>query len=153
MSFLVPEPLQPLTDDPDDYRPNSRVGLLADPAGQVDMTLLVEECAVGDAVPVHRHETDEVIYVIEGADEVRIGNDVRTLGPGAVAFIPAGVAHSQRNAGEIVLKIAAVFPSPVLDVEMLGRNPAPGTESDLPLHSRLDTRRGEVTILGPSRPA
>jgi quercetin dioxygenase-like cupin family protein len=48
---------------------------------------------------VHEHE-DEITYVIEGALEVTVGGDVRTVRAGESIFKPRGVAHAFAIAGE-----------------------------------------------------
>ena len=46
--------------DPDDFRPNSHWALLVDPGGNSDVrvddiTLIIEEIAPGDRIPLHTH--------------------------------------------------------------------------------------------------
>ena len=48
----------------------------------------------------------------------------------AVVFIPAGTAHRTRNASDSPVRVHAMFPSEVIGIEYLERNPAPGTEND-----------------------
>ena len=47
----------------------------------------------------YRHDTDEVIYVLEGVFELEVSGEKRTLKPGEEAFIPAQSNHSVRNIG------------------------------------------------------
>jgi len=80
--------------DPDDFRPDSRWALLVDPgdddgARVDDITLIVEEIAPGDCIPLHIHPINEVIVVNEGTPEVTLGDETLEVGPGAVVFIPA----------------------------------------------------------------
>jgi quercetin dioxygenase-like cupin family protein len=123
--------------DPDDFRPNSRWALLVDPAGGSDVhvddiTVIVEEVAPGDRIPLHTHPINEVIVIDEGRPEVRLGDETREVGPGAVVFIPAGTPHGTRNATTSPVRIHAMFPSERIGIEYIERNPAPGTESDPP---------------------
>jgi hypothetical protein len=48
------------TGDPDDWRPNSAWTVVAD--DRADMAVIVEEPGVGDAIPLHRHRIDEVLF-------------------------------------------------------------------------------------------
>jgi quercetin dioxygenase-like cupin family protein len=129
--------------DPDDWRPGSRLSLVTEP--DVDMAVIAEQIGVGDAVPLHRHTIDEVVFYLSGEVEVGVGAESHAVRAGDIMVIPAGVAHSQRNTGGSVAEIRAVFPSARLDVEYLERNPAPGTEGDLPQPPFvIDTRTGEV---------
>ena len=124
--------LAPLTDpaDPDDWRPNSLFAVVADPGA--DMVVIAEQIGVGDTVPLHRHTIDEVVFYLAGEVEVRLGEEFHVVRAGDIVFIPARTAHSQRNVGDVFAEIRAVFPSARLDIEYFDRNPAPGTEHDLP---------------------
>jgi len=123
--------------DPDDYRPKSHWAVLVDPGGpslgQVDdITLIVEEIAPGDRIPLHTHPINEVIVILEGNPEVTLGDDTREVGPGTVVFIPAGTPHGTQNASARPIRLHAMFPSERIGIQYLERNPAPGTEADAP---------------------
>jgi quercetin dioxygenase-like cupin family protein len=123
--------------DPDDFRPNSRWAMLVDPRGNsavhVDnITLIIEEIAVGDRIPLHTHPISEVIVIQQGSAEVTLGDDTQQVGPGTVVFVPAGTPHGTRNAGTSPIRLHAMFPSERIGIRYLERNPAPGTESDAP---------------------
>jgi quercetin dioxygenase-like cupin family protein len=123
--------------DPDDFRPDSRWAVLVDPgddhgAGVDDITLIVEEIAPGDRIPLHVHPINEVIVVNEGAPEVTLGDETLEVGPGAVVFIPAGTPHGTRNATASPIRIHAMFPSERIGIQYIERNPASGTENDPP---------------------
>jgi quercetin dioxygenase-like cupin family protein len=45
------------------------------------------------------HDSDEVAYVLSGEVTFMIGGEVSVGGPGAVAFMPRGVAHSWKSTG------------------------------------------------------
>jgi len=123
--------------DPDDFRPDSHWAVLVDPGGISDVhvddiTLIIEEIAPGDRIPLHTHPISEVIVIHEGSPEVTLGDDTQEVGPGTVVFIPAGTPHATRNAGTSPIRIHAMFPSERIGIQYLERNPAPGTESDAP---------------------
>jgi quercetin dioxygenase-like cupin family protein len=123
--------------DPDDFRPNSRWAMLVDPRGSSavhvdDITLIIEEIAVGDRIPLHTHPISEVIVIQEGSAEVTLGDDTQQVGPGAVVFVPAGTPHGTQNVGTSPIRLQAMFPSERIGIQYLERNPAPGTESDAP---------------------
>jgi quercetin dioxygenase-like cupin family protein len=129
--------------DPDDWRPGSLLALVADP--DANLAVIAEKIGVGDAVPLHRHTIDEVVIYLSGEVEVRLGDETHAVRAGDIIVIPAGVEHSQRNSGDTVAEIRAVFPSARLGVEYLERNPAPGTEGDPPQPPFvIDTHTGEV---------
>lgn len=123
--------------DPDDFRPSSRWAVLVDPAGDSaarvdDITLIVEEIAPGDRIPLHTHPISEVIVILEGSAEVTLGDDTRHVDSGTVVFIPAGTPHGTRNVGTAPIRLHAMFPSEQIGIQYLERNPAPGTEADAP---------------------
>jgi quercetin dioxygenase-like cupin family protein len=132
--------------DPDDYRPRSKWALLVDPrradeAGVDNITVIFEEIAVGDRIPLHIHPIHEVIVVDEGEAEVTLGESSRVVGQGTLVFIPAETPHGTRNVGSTPVRIHAMFPSEQIGIEYHDRNPAPGTESDLPQpRSTIDAR-------------
>ena len=150
MAILSDYELTPFDEsDPDDYRPNSRWAVLVDSApdgsdNYVDnITLIVEEIAPGDRIPLHSHPINEVIAVVEGAPTVTLGGETRTVGPAAVVFVPAGTRHGTLNGTDAPVRIHAMFPSEQIGIEYLERNPAPGTEGDPPQPPfTIDVRAG-----------
>jgi quercetin dioxygenase-like cupin family protein len=129
--------------DPDDWRPGSEMALVAD--ADANLTVIAERMGVGDAIPLHRHAIDEVVIYLAGEIEVRLGEETHDVRAGDIMVIPAGVAHAQRNSGDSIAEFRAVFPSALLDVEYIERNPAPGTEGDDPQPPfAIDTHTGEV---------
>jgi quercetin dioxygenase-like cupin family protein len=138
LAIIPTHTLEPFDEsDPDDFRPNSKWTLLVDPTrpdgAHVDnITLIFEEIAPGDRIPLHTHPIHEVLVVDHGSPEVTLDNEAQTVDPGAVVFIPAGTPHGTRNATDQPVRIHAMFPSEVIGIEYLERNPAPGTEADAP---------------------
>ena len=154
MSIVEAGPLEVMVGDPDDHRPDSRWGLRVDPGddrGRVEtLAIITEEIAPGDGIPLHTHDVDEAITILDGVADTRLGDESRRVGPGAVIFIPAGIAHGTANAGSEPLRIHAVFPATSIEIAMLERNPAPGTEADPPRRSRYDLRTGDFVHLDPT---
>ena len=124
--------LSPLADsnDPDDWRPNSLWGLIAD--ARADVAVIIEEIAVGDAIPLHSHRIDEVLLYERGDAEVRVDDETYDVRAGDIVIVPAGAVHGTRNVGADIVRVRAVFPSHLLDIAYVERNPAPGTEGDPP---------------------
>lgn len=51
--------------------------------------------------PVHIHfDTDEAFYVASGAYRVKVGDQVRDVGPGSFVFAPRGMPHAFLNTGK-----------------------------------------------------
>lgn len=139
MTIVEDREYRPLADedDPDDYRPDSELAVVIDPSGVegdfVDgMAVFFERIAPGDRIPLHQHTIPEVLFVDEGRIEATIGDERRTVGPGATVFVPARAPHGFRNIGDGTAKIHAVFPDTEISIRYLERNPAPGTEGDPP---------------------
>jgi len=52
----------------------------------------------GQEQTAHAHKgSDKVYYVLQGTGQVRVGQEVRELGPSSIALAPAGAEHSVRN--------------------------------------------------------
>ena len=151
MSIVESGPLVAMVGDPDDHRPASSWGLRVDPGdenGRVEtLAIITEVIAPGDGIPLHTHDVDEAITILEGVGETRLADKARLVGPGTVIFIPAGVAHATANHGAEPLRIHAVFPAVTIEIRMLERNPVPGTESDPPRRTRYDLRTGAFVHL------
>ena len=151
MSIVEAGPLEVMVGDPDDHRPASRWALRVDPGnelGQVQtLAIITEEIAPGDRIPLHTHDVDEAITILVGSADARLGDETRRVGTGTVIFIPAGVPHGTANVGDGPLQIHAAFPATTIEIAMLERNPAPGTEADPPRRTRYDLRTGDVQPL------
>jgi quercetin dioxygenase-like cupin family protein len=145
--------LEPMVGDPDDHRPNTVWALLVDPgddAGRVDdLAVISERIGAGDRIPLHVHRVNEVILA-RGSGRFTLGDDVRSVDDGAVIVIPAGVPHGFHNDGDRPLPLQAVFPTTRVWIQTLERNPAPGTEGDLPqAGATYDFRTGVVEFDAP----
>lgn len=68
----------------------------ADLDPQSTMTLGVVEVRAGQSNPAHGN-CDEILYVLSGSCEHRVGNEVVVLKAGDVMRIPAGVPHSAKT--------------------------------------------------------
>lgn len=126
-----------IEEDPDDWRPESHLAVIVDPSSGSspfarDITVFRERIAPGDAIPLHEHTIEEVLFVDAGRIEVRLGTERREVEAPAIVFVPARQAHGFRNVGKDVARIHAVFPSTEVTIRYLERNPAPGTEADDP---------------------
>ena len=62
--------------------------------------------APGGGTPPHiHHREDESFRLLEGALTVQVGGNTITASSGDFVFLPRGVAHSFRNAGEVPAKV------------------------------------------------
>jgi quercetin dioxygenase-like cupin family protein len=54
----------------------------------------------GTMTPYHlRHDSDEIIYVLDRQMSFKIGEEVTVGGPGTYGFMPRGIAHAWKNSG------------------------------------------------------
>jgi mannose-6-phosphate isomerase-like protein (cupin superfamily) len=59
----------------------------------------------GASTTPHFHpKTEEIYYLLEGSASMRIGDEIRTVGPGDAIAIPPGLVHQITNTGDVVLK-------------------------------------------------
>jgi len=64
----------------------------------------------GGGPPPHIHtREDEFWYVLEGTFEIRIGDEVHTLGSGGFAYAPRGTVHNFRNTAETPGRVLVGF--------------------------------------------
>lgn len=62
--------------------------------------------------PGHIHtECEEVIFILSGKGEIKIGQEVFPMKPGDAIFLPTGVGHLIRNTGKEVMRMACSFSS------------------------------------------
>ena len=47
-------------------------------------------------VPLHNHENEQIVNVLEGELEFTIDGVTEILGPGCIAVVPSGASHSGR---------------------------------------------------------
>jgi mannose-6-phosphate isomerase-like protein (cupin superfamily) len=65
-----------------------------------------------DGGPEETHDADQIVYVIEGEAELRIGTERCVAGPGTLATIPAGTPHHVRSVGATALFFLTVYAPP-----------------------------------------
>ena len=53
----------------------------------------IYELAVGIVDPQRPHTEDELYYVLDGRGQIRVGGEDRTLSPGSIVFVGAGIEH------------------------------------------------------------
>jgi quercetin dioxygenase-like cupin family protein len=68
---------------------------------------------VGAAPPLHVHDCDETVYVIEGTLKYHIGGETFDGGPGSIFHIPAGVEENFEPTS--MLKVIGVYHGGTMD--------------------------------------
>jgi quercetin dioxygenase-like cupin family protein len=62
----------------------------------------------------HHHENEEeIIYVVSGHGESRVGDAVYALAPGVALFTEPGIPHGIKVTGDEPLVLVSVFSPPV----------------------------------------
>jgi mannose-6-phosphate isomerase-like protein (cupin superfamily) len=70
-----------------------------------NQTLAEARLGPGASTTAHHHRlTEEIYYIFEGEGLMRIGEEVREVGPGDAIAIPPGATHQITNTGTATLK-------------------------------------------------
>ena len=125
-----------------------RVFALKLAAGQTgESVMLFEETVPAGTMSTHHlhHDSDEVVWVLEGDFTFKIGDEVFSGGPGTCAFLPRNVPHAWKNSGTVPGRVVFLYiPAGAGKfVEGMLERPADGG-----LKQRLEEAGWEV--LGPS---
>ena len=134
--------------DPDDHRPGSSWLLQVDPDGRAQMAVIRERIGVGDRIPRHSHDVDEVVLYESGRAVAHLDGVDTEVSAGDTVFVPAGAVHGTVNNGDEPVEVRAVYPATRVRMDLVERNPAPGTEGDAPRSTRYDLATGEFDVLG-----
>lgn len=140
-----------LDEDPDDYRPSSSWAPTVDPDGRASLSVIHERIGVGDRIPRHWHDVDEVVLYEGGTARVHLDGIDHEVAAGATVFIPAGVVHGTVNIGDRPVDIRAVFPSVRVRIDAVERNALPGTEAQPPMAVTYDMATGRANVHGPTQ--
>jgi len=65
----------------------------------------------GGHTPLHRHEWEHEVYVLEGEGVVRYGDREDSIHPGDAIFVPSNQLHQFRSAGSSYLKFLCMVPA------------------------------------------
>ncbi len=94
------------------WRPGYRTRDLSGPSNGMSTTLSYAMAEVGAGAPLHHHEDEELIVVLEGTVEARIKDEVCTIGADHTLAIPANVPHAFTVVGDCVARLLVYFPVP-----------------------------------------
>jgi quercetin dioxygenase-like cupin family protein len=129
----------------------AQVVLHADNTGNDAGSLSVLEMAPGMAIPLHRHTSIEVIYVLSGrAVMTDITGAERPIGPGDAAFMARGTAHGFKNSGGQPVVAVQLYAPGGPEQRFLGKPPR-GTDA-IGLDETLG-RKGARPIIRATRSA
>jgi mannose-6-phosphate isomerase-like protein (cupin superfamily) len=65
----------------------------------------------GTGAPLHTHNCDEHVTLLQGTAEVEIAGETTALVPDDTTYVPAGIVHAFRNTGAAAMKILWVYSS------------------------------------------
>ena len=78
--------------------------------GAAQLTVIEVSLEPGKGHDFHKHpDQEEVLYVVSGKVEQWVDRQMKILGPGDSAFLPADMVHASFNVGETPAKIVAIL--------------------------------------------
>ena len=81
-------------------------------AGSADSAAVYFEVEAGDRLPRHTDSAEEILYVVAGEVEARVGDEHARLTAGGLAVIPSMVPHGLVNVGNETARIVGFFSEP-----------------------------------------
>jgi HTH-type transcriptional regulator, repressor for puuD len=73
------------------------------------VTTGITEFPPGAGIPLHTHNVEESVFILDGLATAVIGEDSFDLGPGDATWAPAGVPHRFVNRGDGSMRIYWVY--------------------------------------------
>ncbi|ROO84730.1 cupin domain [Actinocorallia herbida] len=80
-------------------------------AGENRITSGISVYPVGSGAPLHSHNCDEHVTILDGEAEVVVEGEVTRLGRHDTTYIPSPIPHLFRNVGDTPLRILWVYSS------------------------------------------
>jgi HTH-type transcriptional repressor of puuD len=71
----------------------------------------ITEFDPGASLPLHSHDCEESVVVLEGQPAFEVGGEVIELEPGDTTWVPAGVVHRFFNRGSGPMRILWIYGS------------------------------------------
>jgi quercetin dioxygenase-like cupin family protein len=85
--------------------------LISKQDGAPNFAMRLFEVAPGGHSPLHRHEWEHEVYIVEGEGELDWEGERRTFTGGDFIFVAPGMEHRFRNTGSIPLKFLCMVPN------------------------------------------
>jgi quercetin dioxygenase-like cupin family protein len=104
-----------ITFDLDDFElaptgPGLRVSFPVHSAtGTASTATVLFELDPGAELPVHTDSAEELLIVVQGTAEARVGDEIGRIGKHEVALVPPMAPHGLRNIGDDVLRVFGTF--------------------------------------------
>ena len=77
--------------------------------GAKDTAVVYFEVEPGEYLPTHTDSAEEILYIVAGEGEARLGDERGRVRAGDLAVIPAMVPHGIANTGDEPLKVVGFF--------------------------------------------
>jgi mannose-6-phosphate isomerase-like protein (cupin superfamily) len=90
--------------------------------GATALCIFEQWCSPGKGAPMHWHEVEEVLSVVEGNMEVQLGDVQILLGPDESVIVPARVIHGFYNSGRSELHVQAILAASHFEAWRVGEN-------------------------------
>ena len=93
------------------WRPNYQKWDITKPGdGTTSSAMSYSRIGTGAGAPLHTHEADELIVILSGSLEVRIGDETHNVGADHTLVVPPNVPHGFKNTEEGDAYILGFFP-------------------------------------------
>jgi quercetin dioxygenase-like cupin family protein len=79
--------------------------------GTASTATVLFELDPGAELPVHTDSAEELLIVVQGTAEARVGDAVGRIGRHELAVVPAMAPHGLRNVGDDLLRVLGTFSS------------------------------------------
>lgn len=86
--------------------------LMAPEEGMARVSITQVDLASGSATPEHSHDTDQMVYVLEGEALFTAAGEAHRLAAGDLIYVPAGQLHQHHCAGPGTLRQLSLFVPP-----------------------------------------
>jgi quercetin dioxygenase-like cupin family protein len=77
--------------------------------GAASTATVLFELDPGAELPVHTDSAEELLIIVQGTAEARVGDEVGRIGKHEVALVPSMAPHGLRNIGDDVLRVFGTF--------------------------------------------
>lgn len=85
--------------------------------GLKHMEVWLQTMAPGAVTPVHRHDCEEVVVVLEGSGILELEGKKEPFGPGSTLIVPPNAVHQISNTGEGAIRLLAALATAPVTVE------------------------------------
>ena len=113
--------------------PRIRTRVLVDGSRGAASTAIWEQWIdLGGHIPVHYHDTEEVLVINSGSIELFLAGETRIFHEPLTIVVPSGILHGLKPASDEQVHLLAMFPTadPVIFAEDGSRRPMPWEDRD-----------------------